>query len=411
MNRINKLQWKMLLGTLLCYLFFYTGRHNFGWAAKQLAEELGVNYVKIGWISFSMLIGYAVGQLINGNLSDRIDPKKLMMTGGLLSVLTNVLISFSNDFWIILVLWCCNGYFQAMAWAPGSRIISNWWPSSKRGLAFGFFTMSAASSSIVTYFISILLVGESWRYLFRIPVLFLVVAIVAFYFIVKSKPDETNDLTQNENTAVDKKPHWNEAYQIALRSPKFLIVCLAIGFQNMARYGLIFWLPLYFLGDNYKSNRQLVWLSLLLPFGMAVGAFSFGYISDRFFSAHRVWSISIGMFLCSIISFSIFFLPPGMNGFMGIFIFFAGFFVYGPQANFWPLAPELLGQKYVGTGVGLMNMTGYVFAAFGEPLMGKVLDITGNKVYIFLVVSIIALLSAISILATEIKGRKKLNLF
>jgi OPA family glycerol-3-phosphate transporter-like MFS transporter len=52
MNRINKLQWKILLGTLLCYLFFYTGRHNFGWAAKQLAEELGVNYVKIGWINF-----------------------------------------------------------------------------------------------------------------------------------------------------------------------------------------------------------------------------------------------------------------------------------------------------------------------------------------------------------------------
>jgi MFS transporter, OPA family, glycerol-3-phosphate transporter len=397
----------MLLGTLLCYLFFYTGRHNFGWAAKQLAEELGVNFAKIGWISFSMLIGYAVGQLINGNLADRIDPKKMMITGGLLSVMTNFLISFSSDFWVILILWCCNGYFQSMAWAPGSRIISNWWPSSKRGLAFGFFTMSAASSSIVTYFISILLVGESWRYLFRIPVLFLVVAIIAFYFIVKSKPDNPIEASLEPKDAGSAKPYWKEAYQIALGNPKFLIACLSIGFQNMARYGLIFWLPLYFLGDNYKSNKELVWLSLLLPFGMAVGAFSFGYISDRFFAAHRVWSISIGMFLCSAISFCIFILPTGMHAFMGVFIFFAGFFVYGPQANFWPLSPELLGHKYVGTGVGLMNMTGYVFAALGEPLMGKVLDITGDKAMIFLVVAIIALLSSLTILMTSIKMRDK----
>lgn len=49
--------------------FFYTGRHNFGWAAKGMATSLNVSYSYIGWISFAMLLGYAIGQFINGNLA------------------------------------------------------------------------------------------------------------------------------------------------------------------------------------------------------------------------------------------------------------------------------------------------------------------------------------------------------
>ena len=33
-------QWKMLLAAMFCYLFFYTGRHNFGWAAHAMADDL-----------------------------------------------------------------------------------------------------------------------------------------------------------------------------------------------------------------------------------------------------------------------------------------------------------------------------------------------------------------------------------
>src|SRR5690606_33275572 len=106
----------MLLVTMLCYLFFYTGRHNFGWAAPGMTASLGISYTMIGWISFSMLIGYAIGQLVNGNLADRFDPRLMITAGALLSVATNVLISFSRDAPVILVLWTLNGYFQSMAW-------------------------------------------------------------------------------------------------------------------------------------------------------------------------------------------------------------------------------------------------------------------------------------------------------
>ncbi len=401
----NWRKWQMLLLTMFCYLFFYTGRHNFGWAAHDLADTLHVSFTKIGWISFTMLTGYALGQLINGNLADRFSPKHMIAAGGLLSALMNILISFSDSFTTILILWGFNGYFQSMAWASGSRIIANWWRDGNRGLAYGLYTMSAGLSSVVTYLFSILLVTDNWRNVFRIPVLFLAVAVVIFFVFVRNAPEQG----EQEKDAVE-KPGWKEAYAAALGNRQFLIVCLSLGFQSMARYALIFWLPLYFLGAADKSAPSSVWISMLLPIGMAAGAISFGAISDLVFRSNRMLSICMGMLACSGLSLVIYNMGFSSGIAIGSLVFCAGFFAYGPQANFWPLAPELLGQRFVGTGTGIMNMTAYVFAAAGEPLMGLLIDRSGNRGVIFLAVALITLLSAATILWALAAGRPKRNM-
>ncbi|SIO52995.1 MFS transporter [Chitinophaga niabensis] len=407
-HSFRNMQWKMLFITMFCYLFFYTGRHNFGWAAHAMAEELHISFEKIGWVSFSMLMGYAVGQFINGNLADHFSPRVMIPLGGLLSVLTNVAISFSYSFPLILILWTCNGYFQSMAWAPGGKLITNWWHKNERGMALGFYTMAAGASSVVTYLLSILLVQQNqhWQVLFRVPVLFLLTALVIFYIIARSKPSDAGYADIIAAAPAGTEDNWKQRYKSVLGNWRFLVACLAIGFQSMARYGLIFWVPIYFLGGNYKSDPHQIWVSLLLPIGMSTGAFSFGFISDRLFSGNRPSSISTGMLLCAVVSMTIFLLPVQTGVAAGILMFLAGFFVYGPQANFWPLCPELLGERYVGTGVGIMNMSAYLFAALGEPVMGKVMDITGRTDVVFLTVAVIALLSSVTIMFTYSAGGK-----
>jgi OPA family glycerol-3-phosphate transporter-like MFS transporter len=395
---LHRKAWQMLLATMFCYLFFYTGRHNFGWAAKPLGVALGISFEKIGWISFAMLFGYAFGQLINGNLADRLSPQHMITAGGLLSAAMNLLISFSSSYTVILVLWTFNGYFQSMAWASGSRIISNWWHDKNRGLAFGMYTLAAGCSSIITYLFSIMLVGENWQNLFRIPVIFLTVAVTVFFFVVKNQPSDIGlpDAITTDTT----KPGWKQSYQTVLSNKRFLIVSLSLGFQSMARYALIFWVPLHFLGTNNDHSPSQVWVSVLLPVGMAIGALSFGFISDRLFNANRIKSIALGMSLCSVISLVIYYFDFDSPLVIAILIFGAGFFSYGPQANFWPLSPEILGHAYVGTGIGIMNMSAYLFAAIGEPLMGRLIDMSGNTSVIFLAVAVIALLSVLTIILT-----------
>ena len=403
-KKFRRDQWRMLLVTMFCYLFFYTGRHNFGWAAHGMANELQISFTQIGWISFAMLMGYAIGQLVNGNLADRWSPKMMILTGGFLSVICNLSISFSQSYAAILILWTLNGYFQSMAWGSGSKLISNWWSSNERGKAFGFYTMAAGSSSVLTFLMALILVqqDQSWRTLFRYPILFLIVALILFLSFAYSHPALKGYQTSSQHPAVEadkseKKLNWKQAYVQVFSNKNFMIASLAIGFQSMARYGLIFWVPIHFLGDNYKDSSGNIWLTLLIPVGMAIGAVSFGYISDGLFKKNRSQSIRAGMLCSSAVALLIYFMPVPNHFIAAPLMFAAGFFVYGPQANFWTLSPDILGTKLVGTGIGIMNMFAYVFAALGEPIFGKIIDFTHNTANIFILVAIICGLCAVVI--------------
>ncbi|ETZ22065.1 MFS transporter [Pedobacter sp. V48] len=394
-------QWKMLLVTMFCYLFFYTGRHNFGWAVKDIAAALHISYTTIGWISFSMLIGYSIGQLVNGNLADKLSARFMVPTGAFLSIAANVGISFSTSTIQIMVLWAMNGYFQSMAWAPGSKVISNWWSKDEHGKAFGFYTMAAGLSSVVTYLFSILLLQMhvDWRMLFRLPLIPLAFAAIIFLILIRDRPepltsDEFLKIPEEMNTSEDS---WLTRYKTVLKNGNFLKASLSFGFESMARYGLIFWVPVHYLGKGWKDNPQYLWVTLLLPIGMAAGAISFGTLSDSFFKGNRITSIRLGMIISAILVLLVYISPASNLILGGVLMFLSGFFVYGPQANFWPLSPQMLPKNTIGTGIGFMNMSGYLFAALGEPLFGFIIDTTGSTASIFVMISLICLLSAVLI--------------
>lgn len=399
-------QWKMLLATMFCYLFFYTGRHNFGWANKGIADEFGLSNETMGWMGATLLITYAIGQAINGNLGDRYGARILVTLGAVLSVLMNYATSLSTTVIMVFVFWGLNGYVQSLAWAPGSRLISNWWGQNERGKAFGFYVFAAGSSSILTFLLSILIVREdmSWRWLMRLPVTLLLISGIIYYIIARNKPSDKGfkDIHDTPDYGNNKSgENWKTRYREVLSNGKFIRASLAIGFQSMARYGLLFWVPLHYLGADWKDNPDYLWITLLLPMGMAIGALTLGNVSDIIFKGNRSKPIAISMTLAAIVSLMVYFTQVN-NLFLGfILLFLAGFFVYGPQASFWPLSPDLLGVKRAGTGVGIMNASAYMFAAAGGPILGRTIDITNDSSIIFLVISGICLVCVIIILTVK----------
>jgi len=390
MSKISK-KYQMLFITMFCYLFFYTGRHNFGWATKAMREDLGISYTFIGWISFAMLIGYSLGQFINGNLADRFNPKYLVPIGAYLSIACNLGISFTHSPYIILVLWFLNGYFQSMAWAPGGKIIANWFKTEEQNKAFGLYTMAAGFSSAVTFAISIYITSLhlDWRMLFRLPVLLLLVSATVFLLFIKASPNPVERKSKGFNFSEIKK-----SYREVLSHKKFRLVCLSFGLESMARYGLIFWVPVHFLGDNWKEDPSLIWVTFLLPLGMAFGAFSFGQLSTRLFKSNYK-AVVFGMLICCGLCFLLYFLHNANLFLLGFLLITCGFFVYGPQANFWALCPQIMGKERTGTAIGTMNMCGYLFAALGEPLLGFIIEKTGYTKFLFLVIAVICSLSAL----------------
>lgn len=410
-------QWRMLLATMFCYLFFYTGRQTFGFAVPGIQEELGMNKSTLGWAGTCLLWSYAVGQAINGNLGDKFGGRRMMSLGAIASCGMNWILSFGQSVSGLIVPWTMNGYFQAMGWAPGSRVLSIWWSQTERGRVYGLYVFAAGMSSVLSYVTSLLVIDTfdlGWRWIFRLPVLLLLAGGFTYYLVVRDRPedlgfeplDEQSDSTINPvGHAVGTNEPSRERYLNVICNWRFMVASVAIGFQNLARYGLIFWVPVHFLGEDWKSSEDK-WVSLALPVGMALGALASGWLSDRVFHGRRWPLISLFMCLASVTSLGMYFIPIDNHALGTCVLFLCGFFAYGPQSAFWALCPDLLGPERAGTGTGVMNFHAYLFAGLGEPLIGKLIEsnqimnphgeLVDNTGLAFVVVTFACLASAVT---------------
>lgn len=385
-----------LLAVMFCYLFYYTGRQSFGFAITDIGHELGLSKQALGWCGGAMMIAYGFGQAVNGQLTDRIGGKKMMAAGAWLSFACCLALSFAGGFWGVLIPWMLNGAAQSMGWAPGSRILSNWWDKRHRGVAFGWYLFSAGCSSALTFLLATLVLSElGWRWIFRLPVALLLVGSVVFWWVAKERPedlgykapeDESASPAAEADEAHEKLTTW-ERYKAGLTCRPFLLGCFSIGFQSLARYGLIVWVPVHFLGDNWKeAGSAAKWISMALPVGMALGAVSAGWVSDRVFKGKRSSAIIIFLALGALFSAALW-MTPRDSAFALPLLFLAGFFVYGPQSGYWALCPDLLGRRLAGTGTGIMNCFAYAIAAAGEPAIGHLMESTHNTGVVFIVVA------------------------
>jgi OPA family glycerol-3-phosphate transporter-like MFS transporter len=395
----RRVQWKMLLAVMFCYLFYYTGRQTLGFAIPGIEKEFHLSKYLIGWISAGILWGYAIGQAINGNLGDKFGGRRVMASGALLSAATNWAVSFAIGFKTLLFGWWLNGYFQALGFAPGSSLISNWWTKAERGKVYGLYLFASGLSSVMAFVLALIVVDVlalDWRWIFRLPVLSLALAGVIFFFIARDHPSDlgfAREIDEEETHVQQVEPGESSRarYLAVLKNLKIHIGGVALGFQNAARYGLIVWAPVHFMGPHWENVGEApvnpAWITVALPVGMAFGALSNGWLSDRLFNSIRWKPIALYM-ACAVMAAALLYLVPMTITWTIVALFLCGFFVYGPHSTFWALVPDLVGHRRAGTATGVMNTYSYAFAGLAEPLVGHFLDIYHDTNLIFVVVGV-----------------------
>src|SRR5262249_42195954 len=207
----RRAQRRVLLATSACYLVYYTGRQNLGWAIPGLRAELGMSATEIGWISGAGLVLYGAGQLVSGHVADHAGGRRLVALGAVVSCLLNWLTSFGGGFWSLAVPWALNGYAQSMGFAPASQLIAAWWAPRERGRAFGLFNFAAGFSSVVTFATAALvLTWLPWRWVFRLPVLLLLAGAAVVWLLARDRPEELG-LSTPEDGAPEFVSHHTEA--------------------------------------------------------------------------------------------------------------------------------------------------------------------------------------------------------
>jgi OPA family glycerol-3-phosphate transporter-like MFS transporter len=104
----------------------------------------------------------------------------------------------------MLLGWSLNGYAQSLGFASGGRLITNWWGQRKRGRTFGLYLLAAGVSSVITYGLSIWVLNSlGWGYVFRIPVLFLLLAGVVFATVARNSPEQEGFAGSTDDVNLD----------------------------------------------------------------------------------------------------------------------------------------------------------------------------------------------------------------
>jgi len=397
--------WKMLLSFGFVYLFFYNGRQNINLVMTQMAEDFGSTTTTIGIISSSLFWCYAFGQLINGRLGTYFGHKKFMIVGIIMSTIMNILISFQNSIIVIAILWGLNGYFQSMVWSNGLGVLNKWWTQDKRGFATGIATAFSGLAQVITYF-SVSLCMElapelGWRAGFRFPIIPILFLLIPFCFLFKEKPEDVGLSPLNETHKKNKKSeNFFYPYKKLFSNKKMILFCVISSIAGIGRYGLLTWIPTYFMESMKLSIKEGIFSSILLPTGQAFAMFIFPFLTDKLFKGKREPMLA----LASISTFISMIAFPFIHSqsLAAIVLLVVGIFSM-ITGVIWSVAGDIGGTEYSSTAAGILDWSVYMGAAIQAFIFGFIKDTFGWSA-IFIT---IGCLYIIILVLTNISGKLK----
>lgn len=408
--------WIVLIAFSVLYCFLYCGRQNLSYAMPAMMNEEGWTALQLGILSSVQFWTYAFGHLINGRLGEIVGLNKLIIVGMLLSATMNMLIGFQSNLLIITLFWAINGYVQSMLWSPGMALIANWWPSNKRGFATGFANAFSGLGSVITAFaVSIsymIFPGMGWRGAFWGSSIIMILVVAIYPIFAKEKPSriglpeyidpnvviESND---NELQQVIEQKGKLYPYIYLLKRWKFDLWMIIIACSSIARYGLLTWIPTYYIEVFRLDIEAGIIGSVICPLGMAAGALVIPWLSDRMWSQNRIPWVIVSSIGAALTVFGFMGAEPGIIA--SLLLFFAGFFIYGINSLVWAFATDIGGRIFGGTATGVLDCAAYIGASVQAIFFGSVLTNSGNWNFVF--ACIIGVL-VIMIIASVFAGKR-----
>lgn len=397
-------KWLNLIGFALLYNTAYIGRFNLDNALPQLCVELEFTTYQQSLLGLVVYLTYAVGSFVNGRIADKTEPKKIVALGVIVSIVANCLVIFAESWLGIFILWAINGYFQSMIWIGGMCLIVRWWKSNERGCACGIVNFASGISHVTAYVLPIF-IGASfpyftWRGLFVVPMGVIGIFLVVFWLFATDSPSEVGKepYVENNKLVEEREAYLKEEvsekhgnpWRYFFTRPKFLWWCTIALLSSLCRYGLLKWIPIYYATSTQgKYILDPTFLKLILPIGMAFGTLIITWVTVKGFIYNKGLMVICSCALCG----SLMLIFPIMSSTVGILmgIFCTGFFLYGINGVLWIYALDRGGRVYPGTTVGILNCCAYLGASLEAFVFPLVLRITGDMIFIFIVMEIICI--------------------
>ena len=401
-------KWRVLLAFSFFYLFLYLGRFNF-WPIAPLVKDpidgLGLSNIEVGVINAMLLWGFGLGDLVHGRLAENYGLRLWVLIGAVLTAVFNFITSFATSAVTMAIPFGLAGFVNAACWAPGISMISQWWPRRDRGMAMGIIGTAAGGAMLLMWWITGMVGAEfGWRAAFRYPPLAIILLGLLVYFVARDRPADVGLPDYIEDDVVSAGPEAIDPerlkglgpYKELLSNSRFILASHVKGLENVVRYGLTTWVPIYYFEEGGLSIESTIFLTVLLPLGYLIAPPISGLISDRMLNSARRPMVIASCAISAVVLIVIAYAPP-LNVTLGAILLLIGGLSMGmsPMST---LAVDIAGRRMSGTASGLLDAHGYAYAGLQAIVFSVLLDMAGSPwTLVFLVMAGTRILSGFMI--------------
>ena len=264
--------------------------------------------------------------------------------------------------------------------------LSRWFPLSKRGTFYGFFSLSHNLGEWLSFlFVGILVSVAGWQWGFVGSSIAGVVGVLVIVFLMHDNPQSkglpsVEEMSGEAKVEEKKQESTGELQKMVLRTPAVWILAAASAFMYIARYAINGWGVLFLQeekGFSLTEATSIISINALLGiFGTVLS----GWVSDRLFRSDRyipalifgaMNTVALVLFLFGGDAWWINITAMVLFGIsIGVLICFLGGL----------MAVDVVPRKATGAALGVVGMASYMAAGIQDVVSGWLID--GNSTVI-----------------------------
>jgi ACS family tartrate transporter-like MFS transporter len=409
---IQRVAWRLIPLLMLGYFCAYLDRSNVGMAATTMSPDLGFSNAVFGFGAGVFFFGYFLAEIPSNLILNKVGARRwiarILITWGVVAALT----AFVWNEWSFYSIRFLLGLAEA-GFYPGVVLYLTWWfPSYYRSRMMALFQ----SASVVSLFIGPPIGGlllqlhgilglQGWQWLFITEAVPPILMCFVTWVLLTDKPADATWLKPDQKAWLNERLASERAQREAIRTyslgeafsnPKIWLLTVAYFGQNVAGYGLVFFLPLIVKGLGVPTN----WIGLAsaLPYLCAfVAMIYWGWHSDL--TGERTWHVVAACLLCSAGLAACTLIGLGHPVVTMIALCLA---VMGQQSiapTFWSIPSAMLTGAAAAGGIAMINAVGNLGGWLGPTVYGVVKDMTGSTDLGLLCLAAAPVISAIALVA------------
>lgn len=386
----RRLAMQSFIAATFGYSLYYVCRTSLNVMKKPILDSGLLDTTQLGIIGSTLLFAYAAGKFVNGFICDYCNIKRFMATGLLASLFANLImgltgfassiVSLSSGvvFVVFAIMWGINGWAQSMGAPPAIISLSRWFPLSRRGTFYGFFSASHNFGEFFSFlFVGLIVSFAGWQWGFVGSAVAGAIGVLLVLFWLHDTP-ESKGLPPIEKLSHEKSQtngeSTRELQRRVLCMPAVWVLAGASAFMYMSRYAINGWGVLYLQeAKGYSDEAAVSIISINALLGI-LGTVLSGWFSDTLFHGDRnkpalifgvLNSVALALFLYGGDAVWVNVLAMVLFGIaIGVLICFVGGL----------MAVDIVPRKVTGAALGVVGMASYIAAGIQDVVSGWLID-------------------------------------